>query len=87
MSTENSELMMHHYLDLDSASDWSCCMGNLRQLINQKHYTDLGSDSHQYGIFALGGGKPVVATRNVGSFLRLPLYYTFLKKCYRTLLC
>ena len=55
MSTENSELMMHHYLDLDSASDWSCCMGNLRQLINQKHYTDLGSDSHQYGIFALGG--------------------------------
>ena len=55
MSTENSELMMHHYLDLDGASDWSCCMGNLRQLINQKHYTDLGSDSHQYGIFALGG--------------------------------
>ena len=55
MSTENSELMMHHYLDLDSASDWSCCMGNLRQLINQKQYTDLGSDSHQYGIFALGG--------------------------------
>ena len=55
MSTENSELMMHHYLDLDSASDWSCCMGNLHQLINQKHYTDLGSDSHQYGIFALGG--------------------------------
>ena len=55
MSTENSELIMHHYLDLDSASDWSCCMGNLRQLINQKHYTDLGSDSHQYGIFALGG--------------------------------
>ena len=57
MSTENSELIMHHYLDLDSASDWSCCMGNLRQLINQKHYTDLGSDSHQYGIFALGGGN------------------------------
>jgi len=28
-----------------------------------------------------------VATQNVGSFFRLPLFFTFLKKRYRTLLC
>ena len=53
--------MMHHHLDLGSASDWSCCMGNLLQLINQKQYTDLVSDSHQYGIFAVGGSHEMLA--------------------------
>ena len=29
----NSILMTHHYPDLGSASDWSCCVGNLIQSI------------------------------------------------------
>ena len=54
---------------------------------NQKHDPDLGSDVsyHQYGISALVshtslGGKPVVATLNVGCFLGLYLSCRFLIK-------
>ena len=54
---------------------------------NQNHDPDLGSDVsyHQYGISALVshtslGGKPVVATLNVGCFLRLYLSCRFLMK-------
>ena len=35
------------YPDLGSASDW------LKGTTNQKHYQDLGSPRHQYGISAL----------------------------------
>ena len=39
--------MTNHYPDLGSASDWSCCFGNLLKIIRRP---DLGSKGHQYGI-------------------------------------
>ena len=40
----NSILMMCHYPDLDSASDWSCCEGNLLNSTKHKHYLVMVSD-------------------------------------------
>ena len=55
----NSILMTRHYPDMISASDW------LKQFwSSQNHYPSLSSDAS----FA---GKPAVASRNVGCFLRL----------------
>ena len=66
---------MRHYQDLSSASDWSCRVGNLLQPISGT--TQIWVVTHrQYGarfsevIFA---GKPVVTSRNFGSFLWLGL--------------
>ena len=73
----NSILMMHHYQDLGSASDWSCYMGNLLQPITSTTQIWVVTH-HQYGISALVlilrrhfAGKPLVASRNVVCFLRL----------------
>ena len=49
---KNSILMRHHYLDLGSASDWSCCMGNLRQSIRSSIQIWIVA-RHQYGISGL----------------------------------
>ena len=63
-------------LDLGSASDWSCGVGNLIQPIRST--TQIwGVTRHQYGIFVLVSlrrnlaGKQVVASPNVRCFLRL----------------
>ena len=48
----NSILMMCHYLDLDSASDWSCHIGNLIQPIRSTTQIWVVM-CHQYGISAL----------------------------------
>jgi len=49
----NSIVMMLHYLDLGTASDWSCCLWNL--LLNQSEALPQTwvVISHQYGISAL----------------------------------
>ena len=44
--------MMHHYPDLGSTSDWSCCIGNLIQPIRNTTQIWLVM-RHQYGISAL----------------------------------
>ena len=44
--------MMCHYLDLDSASDWSCHIGNLIQPIRSTTQIWVVM-CHQYGISAL----------------------------------
>ena len=48
----NSILMMHHYQDLGSASDWSCYMGNLLQPITSTTQIWVVTH-HQYVISAL----------------------------------
>ena len=48
----NSILMMHHYPDLASASDWSCCMWNLPQPIISTTQIWVVA-CYQYGISAL----------------------------------
>ena len=48
----NSILMMHHYQDLGSASDWSCYMGNLLQPITSTTQIWVVMH-HQYGISVL----------------------------------
>ena len=40
----NSILIMCRYPDLDSASDWSCCEGNLLNSTKHKHYLVMVSD-------------------------------------------
>ena len=70
-----SILMTCHYPDLGGASDWSCCMGNLLQSVRSATQIWVVTH-HQYGIFALFyqtsfAGKPVMASQNVGCFLRL----------------
>ena len=75
----NSILMVYHYPDLRSAFDWSCRDGNLVKFssTNRRHYPQIEVVTrHQYGITDLVcqasfGGKPEVASRNVGCFLRL----------------
>ena len=73
-NTRNSILMTCHYSDLGSASDWSFCEGNLLQPIRSTTQVWVMT-RHQYGISA---GVPrtlflgdLVASRNVGCFLRL----------------
>ena len=48
----NSILMIHHYPDLSSASDWSCCVGNLIQPIRSTTQISVVT-RHHYGISAL----------------------------------
>ena len=50
--TRNSRKMTRHYTDLGSASDWSCCVGNLIQPI--RNTTQIWVVTrHQHGISAL----------------------------------
>ena len=76
-SRRNSILMTRHYPDLGSASDWSCRVGNLFQPITSTTQIWVVT-RHQSGISALFlrryfAGRQVVASPNVGSFLRLLL--------------
>ena len=48
----NSILMTRHYTDLSSASDWSCCVGNLIQPVRSATQIWVVTPN-QYGIFAL----------------------------------
>ena len=62
-------------VECTSASDWSCCVGNLIQPIRSTTQIWVVM-RHQYGISVLVsqtsfGRKPVVASPNVGCFLRL----------------
>ena len=73
----NSILMTRHYPDLGSASDWLNQISHAARPI--KSTTQIWVVTrHQYGDFLLRSflrcryaGKPVVASQNVGSFLRL----------------
>ena len=49
----NSTPMTRHYPDLGSASDWSCPRGKCDS-INQKRYSDLGSDAPSVWNFCAG---------------------------------
>ena len=44
---------MCHYPDLGSASDWSCCEGNLLQPIKTTFDPDLGRNMSSCGISVL----------------------------------
>ena len=60
---------MRHYPDLGSASDWSCCEGNLLQAIRsatQIWVVMLHSFLRRYFM-----GKPPVVSQNVVCFLKL----------------
>ena len=48
----NSLLMMHHYTDLGSTSDWSCCKDNVLQLIRSTYQIRVVMHN-QYGISEL----------------------------------
>ena len=74
-----SILMTRHYPDLGIASDWlnqiSHAVRSIRSTTQNWVVT-----RHQYGIFALVSqtylaGKPVVASPNVGCFLRLKILW------------
>ena len=74
-----SILMTRHYPDLGIASDWlnqiSHALRSIRSTTQNWVVT-----LHQYGIFALvlrriWQGKPVVASPNVGCFLRLKILW------------
>ena len=74
----NSILMMCHYPDLGSASDWWNQISHASWPIRSTTQIWVVM-CHQYGLSALVtqtsfGGKPVVALPNVGCFLRLPIY-------------
>ena len=64
--------MMRHYPDLGSASDWLKPISNAAQLMSTVARDRLCSFLSRR--FA---GKPVVASWNVGCFLRLPLRERF----------
>ena len=72
---KNSILMTRHYPDLGDASDLSCRARNSLQPI--RNATQIWVlTGHQYGIPALVSqtsfrGKPVLASRNFGCFLKL----------------
>ena len=69
----NSISMTRHYPDLGSASNWSCRVKNLIQLIRSTTQISVVTH-HQYGISFLRRqfvGKPLVASPNIGCFLRL----------------
>ena len=75
-NTHRNSMMMCHYPDLGSSSDWLNQISHVAQPIRIKHNPDLGSDALQCGISELVsqmsfGGKPVVALPNVNCFLRL----------------
>ena len=74
----NPILMTRHYLDLGSASDWPCFKQS--EAIPWIWVVT----RHQYGISAIVyqmclPGKPVVASQNVGRFLRLGRFGQFLQ--------
>ena len=82
----NYILMTHHYPDLGSASDWSCCVGNLSQ--PTRSTTQIWEVTrHRYEISVLvsqtsfGGKKPLVASPNVGCFRRLILVSRVWSNC------
>ena len=70
--------MTRHFPDLGSASGWLTQI-SLRSTTNKKHYPDLGSDASSVCNFCARfsdvffAGKPVVASPNVGCFLKLYL--------------
>ena len=72
----NTTLMMFHYLDLGSDSDWSCHVGNLIQPIRSTTQIWVVT-RHQYGISVLisqtsfGRETSCSVAINVGCFLRL----------------
>ena len=75
----NSILMTRHYVDLGSASDWSCHVGNLIQPIRST--TQIWIVTHHWNVEFLhlfprrdSVGKPVAASPNVGCFLRLVIF-------------
>ena len=86
VSPPNDILMTRHYPALGSASDWSCCVGNLIQPIRRTTLIWVVM-RHQYGISALVSlrrhlaGKPLVASPIVGCFLRLVLGILRALKC------
>ena len=80
----NSMLLTRHYPDLGSAKRESFSLGSAYRLskfprgrTNQNHYSELGSDTSSVWNFCarmsdvISWGKPVMASRNVGCFLRL----------------
>ena len=71
----NPILMTRHYLDLGSASDWPCF--NQSEAIPRIWVVT----RYQYGIVyqMCLPGKPVVASQNVGCFLRLVSFGQFLQ--------
>ena len=66
----NSILMTRHYPDLGSASDWSCCEGNLTQPIRSTTQISVVT-RHQYGIYALAPQRHYERKPVRGCFLRL----------------
>ena len=93
-SAKSPWLMTRHYPDLGRASDRSCRVGNLIQPIRSRNQIWIMT-RHQYGISALVsqtsfGEKPVIASPNVGCFLRLypaiqmlvPLHLPLLGFCF-----
>ena len=64
--------MMRHYPDLGSASDWLKAISNAAQLISIVARDRLRSFLSRRFV-----GKPVVASWNVGCFLRLSLRERF----------
>ena len=77
----SSILVTHDYPDLGSASDLSCRVGNLIQPIRSTTQIWVVMH-HQYRISVLVSqtsfaGKPVVASLNVGCFLRLRKFFWF----------
>ena len=66
----NSILMTCHYLDLGSASDWSCCEGNLLQPIRSTTQISVVT-RHQYGVYSLAPQRHYERKPVWGCFLRL----------------
>ena len=69
----NSILMMCHYPDLSSVSDWWCRMENLLQPIrstNQMWHLNSVEFLHLF-LRHHSTGRPVVASQNIGCFLTL----------------
>ena len=66
----NSILMTCHYPDLGSASDWSCCEGNLLQPVRSTTQFSIATRP-QYGIYALAPQRHYERKPVWGCFLRL----------------
>ena len=77
VNRRNSILMKRHYHDLGSTSDWMYQISHAARPIRSTSQIWVVT-CHQYGISTLFlrrylAGKPVVASPNVGCFLRLDL--------------
>ena len=75
----NSILMTRHYPNLGTASDWSCRVGNLVQPIRSTTQIWVVTRIEFLRSFFRRhlAGKPVVASPNVGCFLRLVKSMTY----------